>query len=55
MPNSEAETRKQIIDIGLAKAGWNVNDSEMVTEELDIKTSGVEDPDLQTDYSGNIK
>jgi len=36
MPHSEAETRQQIIDKRLAKAGWNVKDPAMVTEELDI-------------------
>ena len=54
MPHSEAETRKQIIDMRLAKAGWNVKDPSMVTEELDIKIPGVEDVDLSTYYTGHL-
>ena len=36
MSLSEAQTRKEIIDIRLAKAGWNINDPSQVSEELDI-------------------
>lgn len=34
--NSEKQTRKEIIDIKLKKAGWNVSDKSQVAEELDI-------------------
>ena len=54
MPHSEAETRKLIIDKRLAKAGWNVKDPAMVTEELDIRVHGVDDPDLKSEYSGHL-
>jgi type I site-specific restriction endonuclease len=33
---SEAKTRQEIIDKRLKKAGWNVNDPNQVTAELDI-------------------
>jgi len=33
---SESQTRKEIIDQRLLKAGWNVNAPSKVTEELDI-------------------
>ena len=36
MKLNETETRQQIIDKRLAKAGWNVKDPSEVTEELDI-------------------
>jgi len=41
MSLSESQTRKEIIDKRLARAGWNVNDPSQVIEELDIVT----DPD----------
>ena len=36
MTLSEVQTRKEIIDKRLAKAGWDVKDPSMMTEELDI-------------------
>ena len=33
---AEAKTRKTLIDIQLAQAGWNVNDHTQVIEEFDI-------------------
>jgi type I restriction enzyme R subunit len=33
---SESQTRQDLIDIRLKKAGWNVNDAAQVTAELDI-------------------
>lgn len=33
---TEAQTRQQIIDQRLKKAGWDVNDPSQVTSELDI-------------------
>ncbi len=36
MPQTEAQTRKDIIDQRLKKAGWDVNDPAQVTAELDI-------------------
>ena len=33
---SEAETRQEIIDKRLKKAGWDVNNPSQVTAELDI-------------------
>lgn len=36
MSSSEKDTRQNIIDKRLAKAGWNVKDPSQVTEELDI-------------------
>lgn len=35
-PESEAQTRQEIIDKRLARAGWNVNNPAQVTAELDI-------------------
>lgn len=35
-PPNEAQTRQQIIDKRLAKAGWNVDEPSQVTSELDI-------------------
>ena len=34
--STEQETRQQIIDKHLKKAGWDVKDPSQVTEELDI-------------------
>ena len=36
MTKTEAQTRQDIIDKRLNKAGWNVKDPSQVTEELDI-------------------
>lgn len=44
---TEAQTRQQIIDERLKKAGWNVNDPSQVTAELDIWVGlpeGVKEP-----------
>jgi len=54
MSLSESQTRKEIIDKRLARAGWNVNDPSQVIEELDIVT----DPDNLKNpgekYSGHL-
>ena len=38
MIKSESQTRKDIIDINLGKAGWNINDRTQVIEEFEIDT-----------------
>lgn len=52
MSKTEAQTRQEIIDQRLQKAGWNVNDPTQVTAELDIWVGlpeGIKEPlhDLQ--------
>ncbi len=50
---SEAKTRQDIIDLRLAKAGWDVHNPSQVTSELDIWVGlpeGVEKPDHE--YQG---
>lgn len=45
---TEAKTRQEIIDLRLAKAGWNVNNPSQVTSELDIWVGlpeGIEEPE----------
>ena len=54
MTLSEAQTRKEIIDKRLAKAGWNVKDPSLVTEELDIISDIDRAADLQDKYSGHL-
>ena len=54
MSPTEAETRKQIIDIKLKDAGWNVKDRSQVIEEFDIEVGlpeGVSEP--RTEYDGH--
>ncbi|MBU1697280.1 MAG: restriction endonuclease subunit R, partial [Proteobacteria bacterium] len=36
MTLTEAQTRKELIDVKLGKAGWNINDKTQVIEEFDI-------------------
>lgn len=51
---TEAHTRKEIIDIRLKQAGWNVSDHLQVTEEFDISVplpDGVNEP--RTKYEGH--
>lgn len=51
---NEAQTRKEIIDNRLKKAGWNVGDHTQVAEEYDISVplpEGVNEP--QTKYQGH--
>jgi type I restriction enzyme R subunit len=54
MPLSEARTRKEIIDIRLSKAGWNVNDPSQVTEELDIANDPPKAADRAEKYAGHL-
>ena len=54
MPLSEAQTRKEIIDIRLAKAGWNVNDPSQVSEELDIIADLKKAEDPKEKYAGHL-
>src|SRR3989344_8545131 len=45
---TEAKTRQDIIDLRLAKAGWDVNNPSQVTSELDIwigLPEGIEEPE----------
>ncbi|MEE4197338.1 MAG: DEAD/DEAH box helicase family protein [Bacteroidales bacterium] len=54
MSPTEAVTRKQIIDIKLKDAGWNVKDRSQVIEEFDIEVGlpeGVSEP--RTEYDGH--
>ncbi|MBA2330204.1 MAG: DEAD/DEAH box helicase family protein [Flavisolibacter sp.] len=48
---NEKLTRKEIIDLRLLQAGWNVTDKTHVIEEFDIHLTIVEEP--QTPYSGH--
>jgi len=51
---TEAQTRAELIDSLLAKAGWDVDDPTQVVQEFDILTSlpeGVEEP--RTPYEGH--
>ena len=43
--STERDTRQQIIDKRLEKAGWNVHDPSQVTEELDIVTDPIKAQD----------
>ncbi len=48
MDITEAKTRQEIIDLRLAKAGWDVNNPSQVTSELDIWVGlpeGIEEPE----------
>lgn len=54
MSLSESQTRKEIIDVRLSKAGWNVNDPSQVTEELDIITDQKKAEDPSEIYSGHL-
>jgi type I site-specific restriction endonuclease len=47
-------TRKEIIDICLSKAGWNVNDPSQVTEELDIVNDPPKAADRAEKYTGHL-
>lgn len=54
MSPTEAETRKQIIDIRLKDAGWNVKERSQVIEEFDIEVAlpeGVSEP--RSEYDGH--
>jgi len=48
---TEKHTRKEIIDLRLKKAGWNVTDRTHVIEEFDIQLTVVEEP--KTPYEGH--
>ena len=54
MSLSEAQTRKEIIDLRLSKAGWNINDPSQVTEELDIISDPGKAEDPREKYSGHL-
>lgn len=54
MTGTEAQTRKELIDVQLAAAGWNVNDRSQVHIEFDIKVNlpeGVQE--AHTPYEGH--
>ena len=55
MPHNEAQTRKEIIDKRLLKAGWDVKNPTQVIEEFDIPIGlplGISVP--QTPYQGHL-
>jgi type I restriction enzyme R subunit len=54
MSLSEAQTRKEIIDLRLSKAGWNVNDPSQVSEELDIISDLKKAEDPAAKYAGHL-
>ena len=54
MSLSEAQTRKEIIDNRLYKAGWNVNDPSQITEELDIIADPKKAEDPLEKYTGHL-
>jgi len=54
MTKTEAQTRKDIIDVQLCAAGWNLNDKTQVVEEFDIEVDlppGIKEP--RTEYEGH--
>lgn len=54
MANTEAQTRKELIDKQLQSAGWDVSDCTQVIEEFDIKVDlpdGVKE--ARTQYEGH--
>jgi type I restriction enzyme R subunit len=54
MSSTEARTRKELIDVKLNSAGWNVNDHTQVVEEYDIEVGlpeGVRE--ARTKYEGH--
>ena len=54
MTQTEAQTRKELIDKQLQSAGWDVNDRAQVVAEFDIKVDlpdGVKEP--RTQYEGH--
>ena len=53
MSKSETDTRQQIIDKRLEKAGWDVKDPSQVTEELDIIVDKSKAEDPKEKYSGH--
>ena len=54
MNGSEKDTRQNIIDKRLAKAGWNVNDPAQVTEELDIVVDENIAAESKDKYTGHL-
>ena len=53
MAKSEKDTRQQIIDKRLKKAGWDVKDPSQVTEELDIIVNAGKAAEPQEKYAGH--
>ena len=54
MSLSEAQTRKEIIDLRLSKAGWNVKDPSQVSVELDIVSDPAKAEDPKEKYAGHL-
>jgi len=54
MSSSEKDTRQNIIDKQLAKAGWNVKDPSQVTEELDIIVDKNLAAECKDRYTGHL-
>ncbi|HEC66328.1 MAG TPA: restriction endonuclease subunit R [bacterium] len=52
--STEQDTRQQIIDKRLGKAGWNVHDPSQVTEELDIIVDKQKAADPKEKYGGHL-
>ncbi len=54
MPKTEAQTRKELIDVKLHQAGWNVEDRTQVIEEYDIEVGLSEGiAEARTKYDGH--
>ncbi len=54
MSKTEAQTRKELIDVKLLKAGWNVDDRTQVVEEYDIEVGLPEGvAEARTKYDGH--
>lgn len=51
---SEKDTRQEIIDKRLSRAGWNVKDPSQVTEELDIIVDPTKAADPKEKYAGHL-
>ncbi len=47
--SSESTTRKEIIDLRLKKAGWDVDDRTQVVEELFVRSNVVQETDTSFD------
>ncbi|MCG2777640.1 MAG: restriction endonuclease subunit R, partial [Desulfobacterales bacterium] len=50
---TEQQTRKELIDAALVKAGWNVNDPGQVVQEFDILVDPFKVAEPHTPYGGH--
>jgi len=50
---TEQQTRKELIDAALVKAGWNLNDPGQVVQEYDILVDSFKVAEAHTPYGGH--